>query len=273
MIGKISLYTALTTAVMTTLLLMTFVILQYAPYSGFGGALLIRTPKLTTEVWGVFNPQTGEVRYGSNVEAVRPIASITKLFVAYAVLETKSENASTTITWGDLNTNGDAGKLSYGERYTLRELLFPLLIESSNDAGVTISRVMGSAYTGSLEALLTTEGLTDTSIIDSTGLSSANVSSVRDLAQFYTHLRTKHPHILDITQLRMYITNSTGLINNNPVRSLSSFTGGKHGYTPEAGRTFVGTVTLPNNRGEIGIVLLGSSDLVHDVTQIIESFY
>ncbi len=272
MLRKTSLYTALTIAVMSTLLLMSYAVLQYIPQGGVGEALLIRAPRLTTDVWGVFNPHTGELRYGSKVEEIHPIASITKLMTAYAVMKTGTEETMTTIMRSDIMTEGRAGKLTYGTETSLRELLFPLLIESSNDSGAIIERVLGISFKETVATLLYEQDLLSTTIVDPTGLSVENVSTVRDLAHLYVYLDVQYPYITDITQLRMYLNGKTGLLNNNPVRVLEEYTGGKHGFTPEAGRTFVGTVTLPDERGEIGIVLLGSKNLLADVKQIIESF-
>ncbi len=267
---RTSLYTALTVAIMSTFLLMSYAVLQYLPFEG-SEALLIRTPRLTTSSWAVFNPVTGEIQYGNKVDVARPIASVTKLFTAYMVMYSGTGNAETTITWDDLNTDGDFGKLVYGEKLSLGELLFPLLIESSNDAGATIERVFGPLYIDSLNGRLGELGLTNTSLRDGTGLSPDDVSTPRDLALFFVHLRKTYPHVTDITQLRMYIKGKRGLINNDPLRQLKNFTGGKHGYTPEAGKTFVGTFTVGKDAHEVGIILLGSADLQADVDQILRS--
>lgn len=272
MFGKISLYGALATAVMTTLLLLSYALFQYVPDGIWNRALLLRTPELTTDVWAVFDPLTGEVRYGNSIAEAHPIASITKLFTAYAVLDSEAEGETGTVGWGDLNTNGEAGKLTYGETLTLHALLFPLLIESSNDAGAVIARVLGKRYGEHIEALIATLSLSATTMGDTTGLSSTNVSSPQDLARFYTHLRKTYPHITDITRLRMYITKERGLINNNPLRELEGYRGGKYGYTPEAGRTFVGTILLPSGK-EVGIVLLGSTDIMADAAALRTSLW
>jgi len=257
---------------MSTLLLMSYAVLQYLPKQGAGEALLIRAPQLTTQVWGVFNPQTGELRYGSKVEEIHPIASITKLLTAYVVMKTGNENTRTTIQWSDIITEGRAGKLTYGTETSLRELLFPLLIESSNDAGAIIQRTLSVTFDETIISFLEEQELSNTSIVDPTGLNSDNTSTVRDLARMFVYIDSQYPFITDITQLRMYLNGTTGLLNNNPVRSLDAFTGGKHGFTPEAGRTFVGTIDLGEGQGDIGIVLLGSNNLLADVQEIIESF-
>lgn len=224
---------------------------------------------LTTDTWGIFNPKTGEVLAGSNIDTPRPIASVTKLFTAYAVLQSKKTSEPITITWSDLNGEGRAGKLTYGEQVTLRELLFPLLIESSNDAGEAIERILGKELFTSVDMLHDELALSHTHIEDATGLSSKDVSGVVDLARFFTYLKQTYPQATDITQLNLYVGEDDGLVNNNPARSFSNFTGGKHGFTEEAGRTFVGTFAGARNGGEIGMVILGSTNLKADIGEML----
>jgi hypothetical protein len=58
-------------------------------------------------------------------------------------------------------------------------------------------------------------------------------------------------------------------VASNPLVSHPAFIAGKHGYLPEAGRTYLGTVRDPVTEQPLGIVLLGSADLVADVDAIL----
>ncbi len=82
-------------------------------------------------------------------------------------------------------------------------------------------------------------------------------------------MRQDNPHLLDITQLRTYISSYSGYLNNSPARSLASFTGGKHGFTDQAHKTFVGTFSIGQSQTEIGIVVLKSDDLVADIQELL----
>ncbi len=228
----------------------------------------IPLPVTTARAWALFNPVTGKVVSGIHTDEVYPIASVTKLFTAYAAAESGKMDESVTITWSDLNTYGRAGKLVYGEKTTVEQLLFPLLLESSNDAGSAIERVLGDSFDTDIARVRADLGLTHTEIVDGTGLSPKNVSSPEELARFYAHIRDVHPRIIDVTRLGMYVTDETGLINNDPAHTLDSFTGGKHGFTDEAGRTFVGTFALANG-SEVGVVLLGSDTLLPDIGDVL----
>ncbi len=225
---------------------------------------------LTTDVWGIFNPATGEIVAGSNVHAVRPIASVTKLFTAEAVLMSPEKNTRFTITESDVQTEGRAGKLVRGDAVTSYELLYPLLIESSNDAAHAITRHLGETYATTVYSLIESLALRDTVISEGSGLSPENVSTIYDLVHFYSHIKKTSPHILDISQLRLFINGTEdGYVNNNPAREFSSFAGGKHGFTDEAGKTFIGSFNSADGTKDIGVVFLGSSDIKADITALL----
>jgi D-alanyl-D-alanine carboxypeptidase len=224
----------------------------------------VMTQPLTTDVWGVFDADTGAILMGENLDTKQPIASVSKLFTAYAVMQSSMKDDAFTITHSDVATEGRSGKLVYGEMVTPYTLLFPLLIESSNDAAVAISRYMGPVFSTTIHDVTESLALTNTVIAEPSGLSARDVSSVRDLATFYSYLSKKEPHILDITRLPMYVALRDGYINNSPAIQIKSYRGGKHGFTEEAGRTFVGAFATESGK-EIGVVILGSTDLLHDI--------
>jgi D-alanyl-D-alanine carboxypeptidase len=226
---------------------------------------------LTTDTWGVFDTKIGKVLYGNNIDKTMPIASVTKLFTAYAVIQSERKDVAFTITESDIRTEGRSGKLEFGEKVTPYQLLFPLLIESSNDAGEAIRRKLGDEFPRAVSTVKEELALKSTTITDATGLSNKNVSTVYDLALLFAYLKRTEPHLVDITSLKNYIQEDTGYINNNPLRTFASYTGGKHGYTESAGRTFVGTFEVGKDGKEIGIVLLKSADLKADVEHILSS--
>lgn len=224
---------------------------------------------LTTDTWGIFDLKTGAILDGKNLDEVRPIASVSKLFTALAVMKSAKQNDAFTITASDVNTEGQSGKLHYGEMVTPYTLLFPLLIESSNDAATAIARYLGDEFSTTVTDARESLMLTHTNISEPSGLSSDDTSSVRDLARAFAYIANAHPHILDITRLKMYVALHTGYINNNPAVEFDSYIGGKHGYTPDAGKTFVGAFHTSNT--DLGLVLLGSSDLKHDI-EILQAY-
>jgi D-alanyl-D-alanine carboxypeptidase len=269
MLGRVALYSIFMMSVFALTVIL--VLIEYSPlFQNDNLPAQALTPgSLTTGTWGIFDPDTGKLFAGGHEDLKGPIASLTKLFTAAAVMESPRQYEPFIISSSDVATEGRAGKLTAGTRTTPYNLLFPLLIESSNDAGEAIRRHLGKEFTDSVTTLRGALSLQDTNIVDASGLSTLNVSTVSDISRFYAYLRESYPHMLDITQLNMYIGNGVGYVNNNPGRSFRSFTGGKNGYTAEAGRTFVGTFRLPDTGAEIGIVLLGSTDIVRDLKYLL----
>ena len=215
----------------------------------------------------VFDVDTGTELASLNEDEERPIASVTKLFSAATVLEQGDMEATTSITWSDVNTEGRAGKLQAYQEYSRRDLLWPLLLESSNDAAAALERTEPELVI-SMNRYASSAAAVHTRFNDASGLSSGNVSTAHELAILARDLFFKAPHLFDITRLPQYIGEQTGWINNNPFVSEPGYRGGKHGFTYEANRT--GTLFFEEELATgqsrlIGYVLLGSDDLKQDV--------
>jgi D-alanyl-D-alanine carboxypeptidase len=227
-------------------------------------------PTATSDAYVIFDTATGEVLVSKGIDEVHPIASVTKLFAAVALFEAFDPESTTTITWADVAGEGEAGKLHPTEVYSYRELLFPLLLESSNDAALALEHATKGEIIGSMQAVAVKYGAVSTSFADASGLSARNVSTAGDLMRFVRATNSIYPFVYDIGQLPQYIGTYTGWQNNNPVAVTPDFRGGKHGYTEAAGRTLVAQFEEPFTAGNrtIGYVILGSSDLKADTAML-----
>ena len=227
------------------------------------------TPTLTAASWQVFDVETGTVLFSHEPAVMRPIASVTKLTTGAALLENQDLFAPTTITFADVATESRAGRLAVGETYRQHTLLFPLLLESSNDAAAALARTE-SGLVSAMNRYAAQLGLYRTAFADSSGLSNGNISTVDDLSVLLRHLYLNSRHLIDISSLKHYLTPEAGWVNNNPFRYHSGYIGGKHGYTPAAGQTaaVIFEESLNDYDRLIGYVLLGSSDLVVDTDKL-----
>jgi D-alanyl-D-alanine carboxypeptidase len=212
---------------------------------------------LSAYAYGVFDLKTGEVLYGENIDEPLPIASVTKLFTAATALEKTSPDTIISITDEDVATYGRAGNLKAGDNLSVYEILFPLLLESSNDAATAIERTVGDI------------AFADRVLADASGLASANQASVVELSRGVRDLYERQPHIFDITRLSKRVGEGSGWINNSPVFDLPGYVGGKHGYTDEAGRTLVALfVESDLDDRVLGYVILNSTDVLTDVQKL-----
>ncbi len=139
----------------------------------------------------VVNLQSGDVVYNKNVNAVAPIASITKLMTAMVVLDAKLPlDEHITLTEDDLDHVKNTGsRLQIGTVLARDDMLRLALMSSENRAASALAR----AYPGGVAAFVREMNLKaisldmmQTSFVDSTGLSSSNVSTAQDLAKMVT---------------------------------------------------------------------------------------
>lgn len=227
-------------------------------------------PTTTAAAFIVFDVDTGTVLAEKDADTPHPIASVTKLLTAAAVLEAFNPESTTTISRQDVDGEGESGNLHPQEVYTYRELLFPLLLSSSNDAAGALLNATKGKLIDVMMQVASSSGTTHTQLADASGLSAKNVASARDLMMITRDVSTKYPFIFDVSRLPQYVGTYTGWQNNNPVSQTVGYQGGKHGYTPEAGRTLVGEFSESMETGSrtIGYILLGSSNLKNDVQQL-----
>ncbi len=227
---------------------------------------ITQVPAISAPQFLVFDMATAAVIVSQNADVVVPIASVTKLFAAANLLAGYDLQATTSIAWSDVAGDGGAGKLAFGQTYSYRELLFPLLIESSNDAADALSRVTEKTLITAMNEWASTTGATHTKFVDASGLADGNVSSADDIKLLLTDAFIKHPHIFDITTLPQYIGTYTGWLNNNPVAREVGYRGGKHGYTVAANRTLVAVFneTINGHPYILGYIMLGSDDIKTD---------
>lgn len=227
-------------------------------------------PTLAAAAYAIFDVETGKVLAGQAVDVSRPVASITKLPAAAAVRTFAIEDTPLKLTAADIETFGAAGKLTAGATFTPRELLYPLLLTSSNDAAAALERVSGNTLLSAMTDLARVAGAYNTEFADASGLSSENRSTAADLAHLTSYLYHVDPTLFSLTTLTQYLGNSQGWQNNNPVRTQAGYRGGKHGYTDEAGRTIVALFdeVIADQTKTLGYVVLGSADVAADVATL-----
>jgi len=238
--------------------------IKYEPQLTIGS---IDTTKPTALSFLVFDVETHTEIASKDSTKVLPIASITKLLAASLFYSSAELDATTTITWSDLKGDGEAGRLKPYEEYSYRSLLYPLLLESSNDAAEVLLRVAPNLV-DNMNAYAKQEGLTATAFVDTSGLSDKNVSTAYELFLLSRDLYPTYPHIFDITSLGQFIGTQTGWLNNNPLVDEEGYKGGKHGFTYEANRTVIAYFdeTLASGQTRtMGYIVLGSNDLKADI--------
>ncbi|HEA84532.1 MAG TPA: D-alanyl-D-alanine carboxypeptidase [Candidatus Wildermuthbacteria bacterium] len=218
------------------------------------------------------------------------IASLSKLMTALVALKQYPINREIYITKEIVDTEESFGELRVGDMLTVQDLLYPLLMESSNDAAAALTSVVGEvAFVDLMNLEAKNLGLFNTLFIDASGLdpdppeTSLNLSTSRDLAKLTQHIVETYPQIFDILglqQFRLYdargkfhhtLTNTNQLLENNgwPTKVM----GGKTGWTPEAKGALILVLESPKDKGYIINVVLGSSDRFEDMREMVQWVY
>ncbi|WP_114811455.1 D-alanyl-D-alanine endopeptidase [Paraburkholderia kururiensis] len=143
---------------------------------------------LRSSVAYVVDQNTMEPLFDKNSTAVVPIASITKLMTAMVVLDSKAPlTEQIEVTDEDRDYEKNTGsRLAVGSVLSREDMLHIALMASENRAAAALSRYYPGgrpAFIAAMNAKAKQLGMTDTHFENSTGLTSLNVSSARDLVK------------------------------------------------------------------------------------------
>ncbi len=197
----------------------------------------------------VADARTGDVMHAVNGGGQRPIASATKLMTALLTLErAQLDDVFPAAAYSASPVESKIG-LMRGERMTVRELLIALILESANDAAVTLAEnVAGSreAFVREMNRRAVTLGLRDTSYANPIGFDDAdNHSSARDLARLTRELlaHREFARIADMPEATLTSGARTRVIDNRNVlvQRYRFVSGVKTGHTLGAGYVLVGS--------------------------------
>jgi serine-type D-Ala-D-Ala carboxypeptidase (penicillin-binding protein 5/6) len=197
--------------------------------------------------------ETGRVLYEKDAYSQRRIASITKIMTAVLAIESGKMNEKVTVSRNAAGTEGSSLYLKEGEKITLENLVYGLMLRSGNDAAVAIAEEVG----GSLEGFVTLMnqkaeeiGMSKTVFMNPHGLDDHenHLSSAYDMALLTQYAMNNETYrIISGTKVHkapneMEEWDYVWRNKNKLLTSLySDSTGGKTGYTKRAKRTLVST--------------------------------
>ncbi|ENM5905150.1 D-alanyl-D-alanine endopeptidase [Vibrio mimicus] len=134
----------------------------------------------------VIDLKTNEVIYSSNPDAVRPIASVTKLMTAIVTLDAKLPmDTKLPITIKEAKEmKGIHSRVRIGSEISRKDMLLLTLMSSENRAAASLAHHYPGGYKAFIKAMNSKAkalGMKNTRFVEPTGLSEKNVSSARDL--------------------------------------------------------------------------------------------
>ena len=221
----------------------------------------------------VVDARDGSVILQKGADARRPIASTTKLMTALLVLErARPGDVFAAADYSPLPVESKIN-LRAGERMRVDDLLEGLLLESANDAAVTLAEgVAGSrsAFVREMNARARRLGLRGTSYANPIGLDDpANLSTARDLATLARRLLENERFakivdspsaVLESGATRRVVGNRNDLVARYPFVQ-----GVKTGHTRAAGYVLVGAASSRLGAKVVSVVLGEPGERARDV--------
>jgi len=191
------------------------------------------------------------VLYSKNENASVPIASITKIMTAAVALDIYK--LSDVVTVGEESTEVIGSKifLKKGEKITVENLLYGLLMNSGNDAAMALSsgKVTKDEFVVLMNKKAREIGLSEnTKFKDPAGLDDSGRSTARDIALLFAYDLKNETFKKIVNTAEYSIISVDGgethdLKNSNRITTgeipLEGVIGGKTGFTPDAGHTLV----------------------------------
>lgn len=219
----------------------------------------------------LMDQDSGRVMYEENAHEKSRIASITKIMTAILAIESGKLESTVTISSNAVGTEGSSLYLKKGEKITLENLVYGLMLRSGNDAAVAIAEEVGGSLDGfvwMMNQKAEEIGMTDSHFSNPHGLDSTenHYSTAYDMALLTRYAMKNETYRVISGTKKHRASNSEedwDYVWKNKNRLLTGLyeytTGGKTGFTKLAKRTLVSTATKAD-LNLIAVTLNGPDD-------------
>jgi D-alanyl-D-alanine carboxypeptidase (penicillin-binding protein 5/6) len=227
----------------------------------------------TAKAFTIIDADTGKTLLSNNARQMMPPASTLKIMTAMYVLNHLRMDDKVTVSAYAASAPSSKINIKSGETYTVRELMYALLLSSANDG----ARALAEAACGS-EATFAQKvtqqvrlwGAYRTTVATANGLPNDNqYTTAEDLALLFRR-GMQNPEFAQIVSTKYYnIQGERELRNHDRFLFTTPLArGGKTGYTRASQHTYVGE--FKNQDKTIIIAMLGSKKMWSDLRTLIE---
>ncbi len=198
---------------------------------------------------------SGRILYEKNAYESRLVASISKIMTAVIAIESGKLNDEVVVGDEIEKSYGSGIYIKKGEKLTLKDLVYGLMLRSGNDASYSIAKYVGGSvdkFVKLMNKKAKSLGMKKTVFNNPNGLDSdkGNYSSAYDMALLTTYaMKNKEYRKIVKTKVYRLKTNMNMYKWHNKNKLLNTYqytTGGKTGYTKKAKRTLVTTASKDN---------------------------
>lgn len=248
---------------MTLALLCALLVTLALPHGQAAQAQEAAELQITSTNYIVIDADTGEIFAQRGANERRAPASLTKIFTAIETIEEAAPEVSLTTSDADM-VSSEASQVGFGpgETFTVRELLYGMMLPSGNDAARALARSLGSQdgdspdqgtqrFLDRLNQRLANMGLTNTHLVNPDGWGvPGHFSSPYDLAAF-TMYALRYPRFVQTFSTGDYESDNGEYAfknNNRMLKTYDGIIGGKTGYDDDAGWCLVNVAERDGKR-------------------------
>ncbi|MGN0400171.1 MAG: D-alanyl-D-alanine carboxypeptidase family protein [Blautia sp.] len=229
-------------------------------------------PKVVAETAILMDMDSGQILYAKGIDEKRYPASTTKIMTAWIALENSTLSEEINFTAEAVNSIEPGSThigIKPGEILTMEQSLYAILLASANEVSNGVAQHVGGSISEFVDMMNTKAaslGCENTHFVNPSGLHDDNhYTTARDLAVI-TSAAYKNKTFRDIIKTEYYIEPTTNITNeerwlNNHHKMLvqgerhyEGCTGGKTGYTTNAGNTLV-TCASRNGINLVAVIL------------------
>jgi len=224
----------------------------------------------------VIENSTRRILSSQNMDARLPMASTTKIMTALVVIENAKLDEVVEINSNAVGVEGSSIYLRQGEKLTVKELLYGLMLRSGNDSAVALAIHVGGSVSGFVDLMNEKAkylGLKNTNFTNPHGLhNDLHYTSAYDLAMISAEAMSNPVFAEIVSTKSVYIGENESrryLVNKNKI--LNGYEGGngiKTGYTKVAGRCLVSS--SKRNGMQIICVVLNHPDMWQDSIRLMD---
>jgi len=207
---------------------------------------------------------TGRVIYDKNMEKRHTMASTTKIMTALVAIENSDPESVVTVSGNAAGVEGTSLYLKKGQKATMEDLLYGLMLQSGNDAAVAIAEAVGNSvdeFARMMNERAAKAGVSNTSFKNPNGLDEeGHYTTAYDLAIITKEAMSNAVFAKIVSTKSKSILNSTQTVSNHNkmLRMYEGCTGVKTGFTKKSGRCLV--TAAERNGVEMIAVTLNAPD-------------
>ncbi len=209
----------------------------------------LELPQIGAESVAVIDAESRSLLFSKGAGIIRGMASTTKIMTAFVAIENGSIDQEFAIPKEAVGIEGSSVYLAEGEKLTLRELLYCLLLESGNDAATAIAICVGGSveeFVNMMNSRAAEMGLEHTHFTNPHGLSDYEHHTTAEELALITAEAMEYPLFNEIISTKSFKVRRNGEANGriltNHNKLLGSYEGAfgvKTGYTQKDGKCLV----------------------------------